>query len=95
MIPCVIRASHIKPWSVSSKEEKPDGFNGLLFSPHVDHLFDHGFISFKDGGDLLVSKEVNPIVLEQWKIEDSANIGTFKANQGKYLEFHRDAVFQG
>ena len=66
----------------------------LLLSPHVDHLFDRGFISFKDGGDLLVSKELNPIVLEQWNIEDSANVGAFKANQGKYLEFHRDVVFQ-
>jgi len=90
-----LRASHIKPWSVSSKEEKLDGFNGLLLSPHVDHLFDRGFISFKNGGDLLVSKELNPIVLEQWNIEDSANVGAFKANQGKYLEFHRDVVFQG
>lgn len=90
-----LRASHIKPWSVSSKEEKLDGFNGLLLSPHVDHLFDRGFISFKNSGDLLISKELNPIVLEQWAIANSANVGIFKANQSKYLEFHRDAVFQG
>ena len=90
-----LRASHIKPWSVSSKEEKLDGFNGLLLSPHVDHLFDRGFISFKDSGDLLVSQELNPIVLDQWNIANSTNVGAFKANQGKYLEFHRDVVFQG
>ena len=90
-----LRASHIKPWSVSSKEEKLDGFNGLLLSPHVDHLFDRGFISFRNDGDLLVSKELNPIVLEKWNIEDSKNVGVFKVNQSKYLEFHRDMVFQG
>ena len=90
-----LRASHIKPWKDSSKDEKLDGFNGLLLSPHVDHLFDRGFISFKNGGELLVSKELNPIVLEQWNIENSTNVGAFKANQGKYLEFHRDVVFQG
>lgn len=89
-----LRASHIKPWSVSSKEEKLDGFNGLLLSPHVDHLFDRGFISFKNDGDLLVSRELNPIVLEQWKIADSVNVGSFKASQTRYLEFHRDMVFQ-
>ena len=44
---------------------------------------------------MLVSKELNPIVLEQWNIEDATNVGAFKVNQGKYLEFHRDAVFQG
>jgi putative restriction endonuclease len=89
-----LRASHIKPWSVSSKEEKLDGFNGLLLSPHVDHLFDRGFISFKNSGDLLVSKELNPIVLYQWSISNSSNVGSFRANQSRYLEFHRDVVFQ-
>ena len=89
-----LRASHIKPWSVSSKEEKLDGFNGLLLSPHVDHLFDRGFISFKNSGDLMVSKELNPIVLEKWAIVDSSNVGMFKASQANYLEFHRDVVFQ-
>ena len=90
-----LRASHIKPWSVSSKEEKLDGFNGLLLSPHVDHLFDRGFISFRSSGDLMISKELNPIVLNQWNIASSTNVGAFKNNQGKYLEFHRDVVFQG
>ena len=89
-----LRASHIKPWSMSSKEEKLDGFNGLLLSPHVDHLFDRGFISFQNSGNLLVSKELNPIVLSQWNILDSINVGMFKKNQEKYLEFHRDAIFQ-
>lgn len=89
-----LRASHIKPWSVSSKEEKLDGFNGLLLSPHVDHLFDGGFISFKNSGDLLISKELDPTVLEQWKIQGSRNVGKFNVNQGKYLEFHRDVVFK-
>jgi len=90
-----LRASHIKPWSVSSKEEKLDGFNGLLLSPHVDHLFDRGFISFRSSGDLMISRELNPFVLNQWNIASSTNVGAFKNNQGKYLEFHRDVVFQG
>lgn len=90
-----LRASHIKPWSVSSKEEKLDGFNGLLLSPHIDHLFDRGFISFMNSGNLLISKELNPIVLDQWNIKGSSNVGAFKVNQGKYLEYHRDVVFQG
>ena len=44
-------------------------------------------------GESLVSNELNPIVLEEWNIEDSTNVGAFKASQGKYLEFHRDKVF--
>ena len=90
-----LRASHIKPWSASTKEEKLDGFNGLLLSPHIDHLFDRGFISFKNTGELLVSDQLNPVILEKWSIESPKNVGEFKVNQGKYLEFHRDVVFQG
>lgn len=90
-----LRASHIKPWSVSSKEEKLDGFNGLLLSPHVDHLFDRGFISFGNDGDLLLSPELNPVILDQWKIAKSTNVGIFKERQMKYLAFHRDEIFLG
>jgi predicted restriction endonuclease len=90
-----LRASHIKPWVASDNYEKLDGYNGLLLSPHVDHLFDRGFISFKETGDILVSTELNPKVLEQWSIQSGQNVGEFKANQGKYLEYHRDVVFQG
>jgi putative restriction endonuclease len=50
-----LRASHIKPWRMSTDFEKLDGNNGLLLSPHIDHLFDQGFISFKDNGELIVS----------------------------------------
>ncbi len=35
-------ASHIKPWRVASNEERLDGNNGFLMSPHVDRLFDGG-----------------------------------------------------
>lgn len=88
-----LRASHIKPWSVSDNNEKLDGFNGLLLSPHVDHLFDRGFISFKDSGQLLISRELSPRILDQWSIEPRQNVGSFRYKQIGYLEYHRDAVF--
>ena len=89
-----LRASHIKPWAVSNNEEKLDGYNGLLLSPHVDHLFDRGFISFNDKGSLLISSELNPIVLDQWSIHSEKNVGPFKEMQSQYLEYHREVVFQ-
>jgi putative restriction endonuclease len=39
----------------SSNEERLNGENGLLLTPTIDHLFDRGFISFEDSGDLIVS----------------------------------------
>jgi hypothetical protein len=89
-----LRASHIKPWKESNDSEKIDGHNGLLLSPHVDHLFDRGFISFKESGELLVSKELNPIVLQQWSISSANNVGRFTKSQSSYLEFHQDSIFQ-
>lgn len=89
-----LRASHIKPWAVSNNIEKLDGCNGLLLSPHVDHLFDRGFISFHNSGDLLISKELNTQILDQWAIHSNKNVGTFRLEQREYLEYHRDVIFQ-
>lgn len=89
-----LRASHIKPWSASNDQEKLDGHNGLLLSPHVDHLFDRGYISFEDSGKLLVSKELSPSILEKWSISANRSVGSFNSSQSKYLEYHRDLVFQ-
>jgi putative restriction endonuclease len=89
-----LRASHIKPWKASNDSEKIDGHNGLLLSPHVDHLFDRGFITFRNGGEIMVSRELNPKVLDQWAISASTNVGTFSKSQGEYLDFHRDTIFQ-
>ncbi len=88
-----LRASHIKPWAASDNHEKLDGFNGLLLSPHIDHLFDRGFISFENSGEVLVSKDLNPKVLQQWSIQTPRNVGTFKKEQQEYLEYHRDLIF--
>ena len=53
--PVHLRASHCKPWRDSSNDERLNGENGLLLTPTIDHLFDRGFISFEDTGNLIVS----------------------------------------
>lgn len=83
-------ASHIKPWAESSDYEKLDGSNGLLLSPHVDHLFDRGYISFQNSGQLIVSEKLQYRVLKAWHIDPDQNVGDFTEEQRKYLEFHRD-----
>lgn len=88
-----LRASHIKPWAASSDLEKVDGYNGLLLSPHVDHLFDRGFISFEDSGDMLISKTLSQSVLDKWSLDSGKNVGKFEQPHHDYLEYHRDVVF--
>jgi len=86
-------ASHIKPWKVSSNSERLDGNNGLLLSPHVDKLFDKGWITFLDNGDLIsVSKEIDE-ALNQWGISLPVNVGSFSLKQTTYLAYHREHVF--
>jgi len=35
--------------------ERLDVFNGFLLAPHVDALFDKGFITVADSGEVLIS----------------------------------------
>ena len=46
------RAIH---WSESSNAERLYVFNGLLPSPSLDALFDKGYVSFDEGGRILIS----------------------------------------
>ncbi|OIQ78569.1 hypothetical protein GALL_397160 [mine drainage metagenome] len=87
-------ASHIKPWSKSNDLEKLDGFNGLLLSPHIDHLFDKGFISFTNRGTLLTAQNLHSEVLDKWHLERNQQVGQFSVDQNKYLEYHRDMIFE-
>ena len=67
---------------------------GLLLSPHVDHLFDRGFISFTQKGELLISSKLNSAVLDDWEIEVPKNVGNFSTSQEDYLSFHRARIFK-
>ena len=87
-------ASHIKPWAESNNIEKLDGYNGLLLSPHIDRLFDQGFISFSDDGDLLISKHCDADIAKAWGVREMKT-GSFKSEQKVYLHYHRTHKFQG
>ncbi|MDN7138095.1 HNH endonuclease [Pseudidiomarina sp. 1APP75-27a] len=54
----LLMASHIKPWSKSSNDERLDPYNGLLLIPNLDKAFDLHFISFSDKGRILVSEQL-------------------------------------
>ena len=91
----LLRASHIKPWSKSDSREKLDGNNGLLLAPHIDHLFDKGFISFADDGRLLRSEALPQSVQDTWGLISQANAKAFSESQTLYLAYHRENVFLG
>jgi len=91
--PAHLRASHIKPWAQSDSRERLDGSNGLMLSPHVDHLFDRAYISFKDDGTLLILNDDINQLLQRWGIDYREVLTTskpFNARQCAYLAYHRE-----
>ncbi|MCZ2496397.1 HNH endonuclease [Xylophilus sp. Kf1] len=92
--PAFLVASHIKPWAKSDNVERLDGHNGLLLAPHVDRLFDRGWISFTDGGDVLVATKSAEDALNAWGLPHPVkNVGIFSAKQKAYLAYHREVLF--
>jgi len=87
-------ASHIKPWAASDNVERLDGHNGLLLAPHVDRLFDGGWISFGDDGELLfASSEINSL-FSLWGVSREPEERCFSDKQRFYLTYHRARVFK-
>jgi hypothetical protein len=93
--PTHLIASHIKPWRESDNKERLDGGNGLLLTPSIDHLFDRGFISFGDAGDVLISPIADCESLAKMGVQSEAPIftGRFNSDQKYFLNYHREQVF--
>lgn len=84
-------ASHMKPFSRSTKDEAYDENNGLYLSAEIDSHFDKGRISFNDDGTIIFRNDfpedqkkgfkdlcINPVFLNKKRRE--------------YLDFHRKSV---
>jgi hypothetical protein len=87
-------ASHIKPWKDCNHAERLDSHNGLMLTPHVDKLFDRGWISFSDDGQVLISEQAKSVA-EVWGLVGAPNVGAFSPKQQAFLKYHREKVFKG
>jgi hypothetical protein len=88
-----LRASHIKPWANCTDVERLDGENGLMLAPHVDHLFDKGYISFADDGRMLKSDHLPIGVLAAWSLVEPMPRTSLMLGQARYMSYHRAKVF--
>lgn len=87
--PRLLIASHIKPWRNSSNEERLDGNNGIMLSPHIDALFDAHLISFEDCGGILVHPTLPDDVLNRWSLRRDTRVEKFSPKQAVFLDHHR------
>ena len=105
--PTLLIASHIKPWRLcGTAQERLDGMNGLLLTPDADLLFDRGFVSFEDDGEVLISPRADRedlrrlgfenLVMERFGVAEAPAVwrtDSFVAAQCDYLDYHRSQVF--
>lgn len=87
-------ASHIKPWAVSTNEERVSVNNGLLLSATYDRLFDSGLITFVNEGKLIISRFVSEENRNKLQIK-SGQVYKLQSNvqMRNFLEYHNDVVF--
>lgn len=94
-IPELLRASHIKPWaSCESDAERLDVFNGLLLAPHLDALFDKGFITVTDDGEVVVSPVVNGFARDALGVAIPMRVEALADGHRQYLPWHRERLFR-
>lgn len=94
-LPELLRASHIKPWSeCGSDDERLDVFNGLLLAPHLDALFDAGWVTFDDDGMVLVSVTLPSDAATLLGVSTTWRMASIAAAHRTYLAYHRGHVFR-
>jgi predicted restriction endonuclease len=90
----LLRASHIKPWAQClTDDERLDVFNGFLLAPHLDALFDCGWITFSDAGRAIVSTQVTSEQLGVLGLSKDLKIVGLRDAHLPYLKYHREQVF--
>lgn len=91
-VTAVLRASHCKPWRLSTDRERLNPNNGLLLSANLDALFDAGLIAFDDQGEMIVANALS--TAERKGLSIPARL---RCNPNRelvaFLRFHRNHVF--
>lgn len=83
-------ASHIKPWRVSSNEERLDVFNGLLLLPNYDKLFDLGYMSFMPSGKVVYSHLLEEKDKQALNLVDNLHLLHIEDRHQRYLKYHNE-----
>jgi predicted restriction endonuclease len=95
-VPELLRASHIKPWAdCTTDAERLDVFNGLLLAPHLDAVFDGGFMTIDADGGVRVSEKLKAEDARVLGLGTSLRVEGLAEGHQRYLAWHRDRLFRG
>ncbi|MCO5114780.1 MAG: HNH endonuclease [Burkholderiaceae bacterium] len=93
-VPALLRASHIRPWAqCDTDEQRLDVFNGLLLAPHLDALFDAGWITVDTAGVVQLSAGLTIERRAALGLMLPLKVSGLRAEHQAYLEFHRQHVW--
>ncbi len=91
----LLRASHAKPWaSCENNQERLDVFNGFLLISQLDLLFDKGYISFDDEGDILISSLLDENQKQVLGIYSEMKLRRINDKHKRYLNYHRKNIYK-
>lgn len=91
--PKLLIASHLKPWSISNNTERLDPNNGVILCANHDKMFDLGFFTFDNKGEIKVSTRLD----EKTKTKlfpDQNLFHEFNKRSEKYRVYHHKNVFK-
>lgn len=92
----ILLASHIRPWAVSTNEQRLSPENGLLLTPLYDKLFDVGLITFSNTGQIVCSKELDDRNIDLLKIDQDKRFDLkISADLLENLRYHQINIFLG
>lgn len=92
----ILLASHVRPWAVSTNEQRLSAENGLLLSPLYDRLFDVGLITFTSEGQIICSKELENRNIDLLSIDTNKKYDLkLTEDFAENLRYHQDVVFLG
>ncbi len=91
--PELLVASHIKPWTACTNQERLDPNNGILFSPLFDKLFDRGLITFTADGTIEPSPCLSADDRAKCHLSRLPNIGLPPESE-RYMKYHRRYIYK-
>jgi putative restriction endonuclease len=65
-----------------------------LLTPNLDALFDSGAITFDSRGKIVISSLLDNKTCTTMGLDRSEKLSTINDNCERYLEYHREFIFQ-
>ena len=89
----ILVASHSKPFEKCNNKEAVNFYNWLLFCRNDDKLYNDGYISFDNDGNLLISCEMDDIDIQQFNLKNVKKL-ELEPEHKEFIKWHRNNIFR-